>query len=135
MMKYIEHAEEIFNILKDELSNISTPIIAREKWGKIAHTPFNTLISCILSLRTKDQVTEKASFRLLKKYNTPEKLIQLTEKQLQNLIYPVGFYKTKARRIKELSRELIENHNGQVPNDFEELLKFKGIGRNIGNCG
>jgi len=107
MMKYIEHTEEIFNLLKEELSNISTPIIAREKWEKIAHTPFNTLISCILSLRTKDQVTEKASIRLLKKYNTPEKIVQLSEKELQNLIYPVGFYKTKARRIKELSRELI----------------------------
>ena len=133
MMKYIEHAEEIFNLLKEELSNISTPIIAREKWEKIAHTPFNTLISCILSLRTKDQVTEKASIRLLKKYNTPEKIVQLSEKELQNLIYPVGFYKTKARRIKELSRELIENYNGQVPNDFEELLKFNGIGRKTAN--
>ena len=91
------------------------------------------MISCILSLRTKDQVTEKASIRLLKKYNTPEKIVQLPEKELQNLIYPVGFYKTKARRIKELSRELIENYNGQVPNDFEELLKFNGIGRKTAN--
>jgi len=133
MMKYIEHAEEIFNLLKRELNNITTPIVAREKWNKIVHNPFTTLISCILSLRTKDEVTEQASIRLLKIYNTPEKLMKLPEKKLQSLIYPVGFYKTKARRIKKISRELIDNYEGQVPDNFEELIKFKGIGRKTAN--
>jgi len=132
-MKKIEHAEEIFNLLNEELSNISNPIIARKKWEKIVQNPFTTLISCILSLRTKDEITEQASIRLLKKYNTPEKITKLPEKQLQTLIYPVGFYKTKARRIRELSRKLINNYNGQVPNDFEELIKFKGVGRKTAN--
>ena len=132
-MKKIEHTEKIFNLLNEELSNISNPIIARKKWEKIVQNPFTTLISCILSLRTKDEITEQASIRLLKKYNTPEKIMKLAEKQLQTLIYPVGFYKTKARRIRELSRKLINSYNGQVPNDFEELIKFKGIGRKTAN--
>lgn len=132
-MQKIEHIDEIFRLLKEELHNHMTPVVAREKWGEIVHTPFTTLISCILSLRTKDEVTEQASIRLLKKYNTPEKLMQLLEKQIQSLIYPVGFYKTKAKRIKEISKTLIENYGGQVPEDFEELLKLKGVGRKTAN--
>jgi endonuclease-3 len=132
-MKHIENVEEIFYLLKKELNNIKTPIIAREKWEKIIHTPFTTLISCILSLRTKDEITEKASIRLLKIYNTPEKLLKLSERSIQDLIYPVGFYKTKAKRIKDLSKELIDNYNGKVPDNFEELIKFNGIGRKTAN--
>jgi len=133
MIQKIEHPDEIFRLLKEELSNYTTPIVAREKWNEVVHTPFTTLISCILSLRTKDEVTEQASIRLLKKYNTPEKLMQPLEMQIQSLIYPVGFYKTKAKRIKEISKTLIENYNGQVPEDFEELLKLKGVGRKTAN--
>ena len=68
MIQKIEHPDEIFRLLKEELSNYTTPIVAREKWEEVVHTPFTTLISCILSLRTKDEVTEQASIKLLKKY-------------------------------------------------------------------
>ena len=86
-----------------------------------------------MSLRTKDEVTEKASLRLLKKHNTPEKLLTLSEKEIESLIYPVGFYKTKAKRLREISKSLIENYSSEVPKDFDELLKLKGVGRKTAN--
>lgn len=131
-MKRIDNVDEIFDRLKQELRRYRTPVISRSK-QVLADTPFVTLISCLLSLRTKDDVTEQASIRLLKKYNTPQKLLQLSQKQIESLIYPVGFYKTKAKRILEIARSLIEQYDGQVPDDFDELLKLKGVGRKTAN--
>ena len=128
-MKQIEHIDEIFKLLNKELKQYKFPAVSHPKWDEINKTPFTTLISCILSLRTKDEVTDKASVRLLSKYNTPEKLVKLSEGQIQKLIYPVGFYKTKSKRIKEISKTLIDKYNSEVPEDFNELLKLKGVGR------
>jgi len=125
----IEHIDEIFKLLKQELNKYDHPVVSRSKWDEIVNTPFRTLISCILSLRTKDEVTEQASLRLLKEHNTPEKLLKLSEKEIASLIYPVGFYKTKAKRIKEISKTLIDNYSSKVPDDFDELLKLKGVGK------
>jgi len=133
MKKVIEHIEEIFKLLKDELKESKPPSASKSSWDEIIDTPFTTLISCILSLRTKDEVTDKASIRLLKKYNTPEKILKLSTKKIEFLIYPVGFYKTKSKRIKEISKILIKNYNGKVPDDFNELLKLKGVGRKTAN--
>jgi endonuclease-3 len=127
-----EHIQEIFTALKQELRKYEHPIVSRSKHD-IPDTPFVTLISCLLSLRTKDEVTEHASQRLLKKYDTPEKLRRLPEKQIASLIYPVGFYKTKAKRIKEISQTLLDKYNGKVPDQFEELLTLKGVGRKTAN--
>ena len=131
-MNQIEHVDEIFKLLKKELEKYETPVINRAK-KDIDDTPFNTLISCILSLRTKDEVTEKASLRLLKEYNTPEKILKLSEEKIASLIYPVGFYKTKAKRLREISKSLIENYSSEVPKDLDELLKLKGVGRKTAN--
>ena len=131
-MNQIEHVDEIFTLLKQRLRKYETPVINRAK-KDIDDTPFNTLISCILSLRTKDEVTEQASLRLLKKYNTPEKLLTLSEEKIEKLIYPVGFYKTKAKRLKEISKTLIDDYSSKVPEDFDELLKLKGVGRKTAN--
>lgn len=131
-MNQIKHIDEIFNLLKKGLSKYDTPVINRAK-NEIDDTAFNTLISCILSLRTKDEVTEQASLRLLKKYNTPEKLLKLSEKEIESLIYPVGFYKTKAKRLREISQTLLDKYNGIVPDDINELLKLKGVGRKTAN--
>jgi endonuclease-3 len=132
-MQEIKNIDEIFFLLKKELQKYKAPALDGSKWEEVVHTPFTTLISCILSLRTKDEVTDKATIRLLKKYNTPEKLLKLSEQEIQKLIYPVGFYKTKAKRIKEISKTLIENYDGKVPDDFDELLKLKGVGRKTAN--
>ena len=133
MPKKIPYLEEIFTILKKELQNTKLPVVADSQWDKTINTPYKTLISCILSLRTKDEITEKASYNLLKKYNSPEKILKLSEKQIQKLIYPTGFYKTKTKRIKEISKTIIEKYNGKVPQDFNELIKLKGVGRKTAN--
>lgn len=133
MVEKIEHIDEIFKLLRKELEQYTSPVLSRSEWDEIKDTPFTTLISCILSLRTKDEVTEKASVKLLKKYDTPEKILKLSEKQIQSLIYPVGFYKTKAKRIKEISKTLIEKYSSIVPQDLNELLKLKGVGRKTAN--
>jgi endonuclease-3 len=131
-MNKIGHFDKIFKLLKQELSKYDQPVVSRSRQD-IKNTPFTTLISCILSLRTKDEVTEQASMRLLKKYNTPEKLLNLSEDKLAELIYPVGFYKTKAKRIKEIVKILIEKYSGNVPDKIDELLKLKGVGRKTAN--
>lgn len=132
-MQKIEHLDEIFHLLKKELEKYTLPVVSHPDWDDIVNTPFTTLISCLLSLRTKDEVTAEASYKLFKKYNTPEKLVLASEKEVQLLIYPVGFYKTKAKRIKDISKILLEMYNGKVPDDFDELLKLKGVGRKTAN--
>jgi endonuclease-3 len=133
MIQTISHIDEIMAILKRELGEHQPPLVSRDKWEEIPKTPFTTLISCILSLRTKDEVTDTASLRLLKTYNTPEQLLSLSEKKLQHLIYPVGFYRVKARTIQAISRTLLEKYDGKVPDTFEELLTLKGVGRKTAN--
>lgn len=125
----IPHIDTIISILEQEMKHIQTPLVSRRKWDIIPHTPFTTLISCLLSLRTKDEITEQASLRLLKKYHTPEQITNLSEEKIQELIYPVGFYKVKAHRIKEISKTILETYHGKVPNDFNILLSLKGVGK------
>lgn len=104
--------------------------------GKIAErhrTPFHVLISTIISLRTKDQVTNTASQRLFELANTPREMINLTPEQIEKAIYPAGFYKTKAKTILGVCRTLLEKYNGVVPDDVDELTQTKGIGRKTAN--
>ncbi|MBR9693277.1 endonuclease III [Candidatus Woesearchaeota archaeon] len=97
------------------------------------HSPWHVLISTIISLRTKDEVTWKAAERLFKKANSPQETLKLTEKQIQELIYPAGFYKTKAKTIKELAKTILEDYNNVVPDEIDELVKMKGVGRKTAN--
>jgi len=92
-------------------------------------TPFHVLISCVLSLRTKDTTTGPASQRLFKLAQTPQQMMKLKVKDIEKAIYPVGFYKTKAKNIPILCQQLIDNHKGQVPKTIEELLELKNVGR------
>ena len=96
-------------------------------------TPFEVLVSTILSLRTKDEVTSEASRRLFREARTPEQILTLGEEKLAGLIYPVGFYPTKARRLMAISRIILETHGGQVPDIIETLLELPGVGRKTAN--
>jgi len=95
--------------------------------------PFRVLISCLISLRTKDEVTDAASHRLFAKADTPKKILQLREKEIAELIFPAGFYRTKAKQIRAISRALIDQHQGRVPDTLEELLQLNGVGRKTAN--
>lgn len=96
--------------------------------------PFKILIGTILSQRTKDETTSKATKQLFNKYDTPLDLAKAPEKEIQQLIYSTGFYKVKARRIKEVSQLLLKNFNGKVPNDMTSLLSLPSVGRKTANC-
>ncbi|MEE4609366.1 MAG: endonuclease III [Desulfobacteraceae bacterium] len=96
-------------------------------------SPFEILVSTLLSLRTKDQVTIAASRRLLAAARTPEAMLALDAATIGRLIYPVGFWKTKAERLRQVSAILIERHGGQVPASLEELLALPGVGRKTAN--
>jgi endonuclease-3 len=95
--------------------------------------PFLVLIGCILSLRTKDEVTDAAAERLVQRARNPREILALTVEELERLIYPVGFYRTKARTIQGISRTILERYTGKVPDTMEELLSFKGVGRKTAN--
>ncbi len=95
--------------------------------------PFNVLISCILSLRTKDETTGEAYRRLRKRVRTPEELRRIPVEELAEIIYPVGFYNQKARQLHEIAESLIERYGSEVPDTIEELLTLKGVGRKTAN--
>ena len=101
--------------------------------GKRWKSPYLVLISCILSLRTKDETTLPASERLFALAETPQEMLKLSAAKIEKTIFPVGFYKTKARTILGISQRLIDEFGGQVPNDLETLLTFKGVGRKTAN--
>ena len=95
--------------------------------------PFKVLVSCLISLRTKDEVTYPAAQRLFKLADTPKKLMKLDVKKIEKAIYPAGFYITKAKRIKDIARVIYEDYNSKVPDTIEELVKLHGIGRKTAN--
>ena len=122
---------KIIALLRRAIRNMDIPIVT-----EISHRsrdPFHILISTILSLRTKDEVTRQAATRLLGKAQSPQELLLLPEEDIVRLIFPVGFYKTKARTLKQICRDLIDKYEGKVPSDLEELLKLKGVGRKTAN--
>jgi endonuclease III len=97
------------------------------------HNPFKVLVSCILSLRTRDQTTAEASERLFALADTPAGLARLSAAEIEAAIYPVGFYRNKALQLREISRQLVEHHGGRVPDHMEGLLAFNGVGRKTAN--
>lgn len=96
--------------------------------------PFRVLIATVLSQRTKDQVTGQASTRLFKRYPGPKQLAKSDTRTVSRLIYPVGFYKTKARVIKRIARIILAKYGGRVPSDMEQLLELPSVGRKTANC-
>ncbi|PYN37781.1 MAG: endonuclease III [Candidatus Rokuibacteriota bacterium] len=95
--------------------------------------PFRVLIACILSLRTQDTTTGPASARLFAVADTPESMRTLSPRRIERLIYPVGFYRTKARVILGICRDLLERFGGRVPDEIDDLLTLKGVGRKTAN--
>ena len=95
--------------------------------------PYLVLIACILSLRTNDKTTYPATLRMLELAKTPKEMKNVSVEDLSKAIYPVGFYENKARQIIELSKTIDEELGGKVPDEIEDLIKFKGVGRKTAN--
>lgn len=127
----INDLDEILNTLKIYLSGFKQTMISSviEK----TNDPFWTLISCLLSLRTKDAVTLEATNRLYALAKNAEEIIQLPVKVIEDTIYPVGFYRKKSLIIKEVTWIIITKYKGKVPDNIDDLLSIPGIGRKTAN--
>ena len=123
----IKNISKIIKLLKQEIRHFESPIAT--EIGEKTKDPFLVLISCILSLRTKDTTTGKAAKRLFDLADNPKNMLKLSTKQIEKAIFPVGFYPTKAKWIKKACKILIEKYNGKVPATMEELMELPGIGR------
>jgi len=122
----------VIQILRRETEKFSLPSVSQIAIPK-KDRPFRVLISCILSLRTKDEVTFPASERLFDRAPDMDSMARLDPKEIEKIIYPVGFYRNKARQIPEICRRLIQEFKKKVPDEIEELLKLKGVGRKTAN--
>jgi endonuclease-3 len=107
------------------------PYVTEE--ARARRDPFRVLISCLLSLRTKDDVTAAASRRLFALADTPHDMLRLSEKKIAKTIFPAGFYNTKARNIRAICRQLIRENGSRVPDDIDSLLALPGVGRKTAN--
>jgi len=109
------------------------PTALAEVADRTERDPFRILIACLLSLRTKDETTGPAAERLFSLAHTPDAMLRLTPQQIEKAIFPVGFYRTKARVIRGVCRDLLGWFGGQVPDDLDALLTLKGVGRKTAN--
>lgn len=127
MMEYIDTQE-----MKTLLEEIQ---LSKDKNGE-TETPFRILISTVLSVRNRDESTHIATVNLFDKagLNSPEKILNAPVEQVEELIRKSGMYKTKTQRIKEISKILIEQYDGEVPRDMDKLLALPGVGRKVANC-
>ena len=119
-------------IVKREIRQWEEPVlgmVARES----SRDPFRILISCLLSLRTKDKTTSEASIRLFAMAHQPATMLTLSLQKIERAIYPVGFYRTKAKSIHAICRRLLDVYGGAVPNSIEELVTLSGVGRKTAN--
>lgn len=121
----------VISILREEYRSWRTPAVTIV--AQCYHSPFKVLVSCLISLRTKDEVTALASQRLFERAGTPAEMKALSVDEVAELIYPAGFYRNKAAQIVEISHRLDHEYGGLVPDDIDELLKFKGVGRKTAN--
>ncbi len=123
---------KVLRVLRKKIQEWKVPAV-----GVVAEQavdrPFETLVSTILSLRTKDKVTEAASRRLLARAPNPEILVSLPLEEIERLIYPAGFYHTKAKNLIEMCRTLLQDYDGRVPRSMEQLLELSGVGRKTAN--
>ena len=121
----------VIKILKKELEVGTMPIVSH--LAEDQRDPFVILISTLLSLRTKDEVTAVATERLFELASSPEEMLKVPLDKIARIIYPVGFYHVKARNIHNVCRELIKRFASKVPDDIDDLLSIKGVGRKTAN--
>lgn len=129
-LKKITDIDEIVRILKEDINKYKKPAVSQIAEKK---NPFKVLIGTVLSARTKDQVTGEASTRLFNLAKTPKTMAELPLETIEKAIYPVGFWRNKAKNIIELCIQLVNEFDSKVPDTLEELLTLKGVGRKTAN--
>lgn len=123
-------ASGLIKLIEKQVRGFNIPWVTVESRR---HEPYRVLISCILSLRTKDRATAEASKRLFRLADNPRDMLKLPVARVRRLIYPVGFYRNKAKYILRMSKVILRDYKGRVPDKIEELLKLKGVGRKTAN--
>ncbi len=131
MSKPAVKIEKVVHQLRRSTSRLPDPSVTLV--GKRWKNPFLVLISCILSLRTQDRTTLPAAERLFALADTVQAMLKLSTDQIEKAIFPVGFYRTKARTILRICRDLMDRFAGQVPDDLDTLLSLHGVGRKTAN--
>ena len=130
LMKKVD-VDKIVEILKRELVHYNVPVVDLIQIQ--TKSPLKVLLGTILSARTKDEVTSEASKRLFEKVKKIDDLSKLRIGEIEKLIYPVGFYKTKAKHLKELPNVINEEFKGEIPSTIDDLIKLPGVGRKTAN--
>ncbi|MFX0070624.1 MAG: endonuclease III domain-containing protein [Candidatus Hermodarchaeota archaeon] len=123
--------------IKEILDKIENSLEGEAHLDELANKkqdPFKILISTILSARTRDSNTREATNKLFSKFKTPVEIANADVEELEKLIFKAGFYKVKAVRIKKVSKIITEKYRGEVPNEYEQLIKLPGVGAKTANC-
>lgn len=126
-----ESIHDVVAILQRSMQSYQQPLI--DGMSDQQQSPFRILVATILSLRTRDTMTAEVAPRLFAVADTPAVLLHLDEEQIATLIYPVGFYRNKARTLRQISSLLIQRYDGAVPDDLDALLTLPGVGRKTAN--
>ena len=126
-----DHIHPIIRLLQENLTLWELPIVTH--LSETDHDPFEILVSTLLSLRTKDEVTAVATSRLFRLAQSPAEMLKLPEADILKAIYPVGFYRNKTKTIHHICRELIDRYDARVPDEIDALLTLKGVGRKTAN--
>jgi endonuclease-3 len=124
---------QIFSAMSARLNGSRSPLPSVSAVARENADPFRVLVATMISLRTKDEVTRKAADGLLEQAPGPAQLAALSETRIARLIYPAGFYRTKAKNLRATARAIVSRHAGKVPRDMEELLALSGVGRKTAN--
>ena len=119
------------DIVQAAVAQYDIPVL--EKFNEMTKDPYWVLISCILSLRAKDETTEKVARALYAAAPTPEKVLRIPVKKMEKIVYRSGFYKVKARNVLNITRTILEKYKGKVPDEIDELMTIKGVGRKTAN--
>jgi len=121
----------VLEILEKEYEKWEAPVVTLI--AQHTNDPFRVLVSALISTRTRDETTAQVCKRLFERVKDPFDLIEIPTEELEKLLYPVGFYRVKAKHLRELAQDLISRFGGKVPSSREELLTLKGVGRKVAN--
>ncbi len=122
---------QVIEILQRHYESWKAPVVTLV--AQHTHDPFRVLICALLSTRTRDETTAMVCKKFFERIKTPQDIIATPLDELEKLIYPVGFYRNKAKHLKELAKDLLERFDGKVPGNLEDLLSLKGVGRKVAN--
>ena len=131
-MKNPQNVERVMRTLARAVTGMELPAVEKISESQ-AEDPFQILIATLLSARTQDATTHAASTRLFRRARTPGSMARLTVKEIESLIYPVSFYRNKAKHVKACCEMLVESYGGRVPSTMEELVTLPGVGRKTAN--